>query len=217
VSETQKDDERASGEHELEVKKPGSSRGPWDPFSYLRKTISPAQRLELLRLEVPILPPEDFMDTADFRRARRARLRRWWPALLGFGALMLALMFAGLWLRRSPPVIQPSSSAVALPMPLQTPGQTSSPPRPLAGSTLPPIAPAPVVTSNSSATLNPAPAGEPSASPKPLRVEHGTPSASEAAVHSAPHANPVSSPSPSPPIDTSAPAPSGKTFWTTPR
>ena len=93
------EDESASGEleRELEPQKPGATGGPWDPFSYFRKTISPTQRLELLRLEVPVLPPEDFMDTADLKRVRFARLRRWRPALLGLGVLIIALLFAGFW------------------------------------------------------------------------------------------------------------------------
>lgn len=44
-------------------------------------------------MPLPVLPPEDFMDTADFQRAKAARLRRLRPALLGLLALLSLAIF----------------------------------------------------------------------------------------------------------------------------
>jgi hypothetical protein len=202
-------DERPSGEHELEVKKPGSSRGPWDPFAYLRKTISPTQRMELLRLEVPVLPPEDFMDTADFRRARKARLRRWWPALVGLGAVVVALVFAGLWSHQGPSPSANSGSATPA-LPTQVPSDVVSALHPIAHVASPPTQ-TQVADSASAAvsTAEPPPL-------KPSRPERETPPTAGAAVHSAPRSTPAST-SPPPPITPPEPASSGKIFWTSPR
>jgi hypothetical protein len=105
MTDARSDDEHVDSKPELETGKSQTTGGPWDPFSYLRKTISPAFRMELLRLKRPILPPEDFMDTADFKRARIERLRHFLPALVGLAALILAsLLGLGFWLHRSPPL-----------------------------------------------------------------------------------------------------------------
>jgi hypothetical protein len=90
-----------------EPKKASPSKGPWDPFRYLIKTISPQQRVELLRLQVPILPPEEFMTTRELRMARMARLRRWRPAFIGGGVLLLALVAAAVWFWGSPASVRP--------------------------------------------------------------------------------------------------------------
>jgi hypothetical protein len=71
---------------------PRPSTGPWDPFRYLIRTISPEQRAELLQLQVPILPQEEFMTTAELRKARRARLRTRRPMIVGAAALAIALV-----------------------------------------------------------------------------------------------------------------------------
>jgi hypothetical protein len=109
------DEESSSGNHELEPKARRTS-GPWDPLASFRKTISPTQRMELLQMKVPVLPPEDFMDTADFQRARRARSRRFLPLVFALGAILLVLSFMGLWSRFLSTHPQRDSSTRATPV-----------------------------------------------------------------------------------------------------
>jgi cytoskeletal protein RodZ len=115
------EEESSSGNHELEPKAPRTG-GPWDPLASYRKTISPTQRMELLQMKVPVLPPEDFMDTADFQRAQRARSRRFLPLVFALGAFLLVLLFMGLWSRflSTPPQRDSSNRA--------TPVHTEQPP-----------------------------------------------------------------------------------------
>ena len=112
------------------------STGPWDPFRYLIKTISPQQRAELWRLQVPILPQEEFMTTEELRRARLARLRR--PVIIAAGALLVILAVFGLWWRasasRAPlassqslPAVLPPVITSALHASLEPPAASASP------------------------------------------------------------------------------------------
>jgi hypothetical protein len=73
------------------------SSGPWDIFATLRKTISPADRMALVNLKRPRLPPEDLLEPGQLSPARAARLRELWPAAIGVAALLSALLFAALW------------------------------------------------------------------------------------------------------------------------
>lgn len=104
----------------LDTKKASPSKGPWDPFRYLIKTISPQQRVELLQLQVPILPPEEFMTTRELRTARMARWRKWWPAMLGGLVLLIATVAAAVHFLRSP-----TSAQSVLP----SPAVANEPPR----------------------------------------------------------------------------------------
>ncbi|HEY5377246.1 MAG TPA: hypothetical protein VIK01_26385 [Polyangiaceae bacterium] len=122
------EEESSSGNHELEPKARPPSGGPWDPLSSFRKTISPTQRMELLQMKVPVLPPEDFMDTADFQRARAARWRRFLPLVLAVGALLFVLLFVGLWSRfwSTTTTPQRDSSTRATPAHIEQPSVASA-------------------------------------------------------------------------------------------
>jgi len=103
---------------EIVGKRNTGSRGPWNPFQSFRKTISPEERLALLQMKRPIVPPEELMDTGELRRLklerRRARLRQWMPALVGLGALLFALLLAVVWRSlSSPPTASQSAQAEA--------------------------------------------------------------------------------------------------------
>src|SRR6188474_2752565 len=135
------DDESPSGNHPLVGGVRPTSGGPWNPLASFRKTISAAQRIELLSMKVPVLPPEDFMDTAEFQRVHAARSRRFLPLVIGISALFLALLCAGLW----------SWLQVA-----PTPGEPSIRP-PAAAMTVPNAAHSPVVPTRESRTAKPTP------------------------------------------------------------
>src|SRR3954468_9714782 len=97
MTDTRNEDGRASGQGEPEAGKSPRTKPRWDPLSSIRMTISPAYRAELLLMKRPLLPPEDFMDTADFARERAARRRRLLPALLIGAAMVIALAAWALW------------------------------------------------------------------------------------------------------------------------
>ena len=201
---SREEDERASGNHEVEPKARPAS-GHWDPLASFRKTISPTQRMELLSMKVPVLPPEDFMDTADFERARAARSRRFMPLVFGLGGVLLVLLFVGLWSRFWSMSSHPMEST-----------------RPPIAPKAVPTAPSPAhVDSQASPTSTTAAASiEPPASTKPAaksRPLEATPKSADPSPPSVPRSKPAP---PQPKTSTPSnpePAPSGINFWTQPR
>lgn len=170
MSEPQERAEEDLSDTTSEPKKASPSKGPWDPFRYLIKTISPQQRAELLQLQVPILPPEEFMTTRELRVVRMKRLRRWRPAIIGAVVLILALVAAAVHFWGSPTIDRPSPPTA-------------------------PLTPEPAATSNSLGTASPAvrvsvppsadtvraavtPVEPPSIAPRPASLPSAAPSSS---------------------------------------
>jgi hypothetical protein len=215
MTDSREEDERASGNHELEPKARPASGGPWDPLASFRKTISPTQRMELLKMKVPVLPPEDFMDTADFQRARAARTRRFMPLIVGLGGALLVLLFVGLWSRFWSTPSRPVESTRPPIAPIEAP-------RAAAISNAVPTAASPAhVDTPASPTLTTAvaPVEPPSAkaAAKSPSVEVGTPKSLDASPPSVPRSKPALLPPKTSTPPNPEPAPSGINFWTQPR
>ena len=184
-----------------------AATGTWDPLTSVRKTISPTQRIELLKMPVPILPPEDFMDTADLQRGRAVPSRRFLPLVFALLGGLLLLLFAGLWSRfSSSPAGSDETTGAEPPKPSSLPVTatlSSAMPAPApAPSSAMPAPPASVATAASAKERGPSPA---LAAIKPLEPQ---PLA---------RPKPPSVPSSKPTSITAEPAPSGITFWTQPR
>jgi len=101
MSKRRPEDEGPRGERERVPEAQPVGGEAWDPLASVRKSISPTQRIQLLKMQVPVLPPEDFMDTAAFQRARAVRSRRFLPLVLGLAGALLVLLLVGLWSRFS--------------------------------------------------------------------------------------------------------------------
>ena len=192
----------------------------WDPLASIQKTISPTQRLQLLKMEVPILPPEDFLDTTELQQERGEPSRRFVPLVLCSASALLILLCAGVWSRfwapsgtnegtqlarskqappptgvnRSAPVTATASSAIVALAPTGFPQPGASLPGHVAES---PGAKAPAAP--------PATARLPKSQPDPKRATVTRSNVAEAAEPN------TSTPS-TPQI-----APSGVVFWTQPR
>ncbi|HKO50301.1 MAG TPA: hypothetical protein VJV79_21370 [Polyangiaceae bacterium] len=206
------DDERPSGNQRLEAAVRPITAGPWNPLASFRKTLSATQRIELLSMKVPVLPPEDFMDTAEFQRVRAARSRRFLPLVVGISAALLLLLCVGLWswLKVRPPLraTSPLPAAIGATAPTAIPVRLApAPESTMAKPTPPTVAKAP-------------PISKPPAKPP---VSTAAPAAREtlAPRESAPSSAPSSKLSTPPPktntLPNPAPAASGINFWTQPR
>jgi len=240
MTDTREDEDNPSGNHPLDARL--TAGGSWNPLASFRKTISATQRMELLRMKIPVLPPEDFMDTADFQRARAARARRFRPLVVVISAVLLVLLFAGLrsWLQSLSPHRDASSEAVPGPGPIAQPPRptvSSAPPNAIAPPRVaPPAAPESAVPA-SAAPASAAPALRPpaladaaqlakTATPSQATPSQATPSKITPLSRRPVEANPrsVSRSTPAPPQPkttdhptTPEPAPSGINFWTQPR
>ncbi|HKO51519.1 MAG TPA: hypothetical protein VJV79_27610 [Polyangiaceae bacterium] len=102
---------RQSGRRELDPKRVDVTPAPGDPLTDLWKISSPSQRLELLRHVLPVLAPEDLVDTADQQRPQRAPRRAWLPVLIGLPIAIIGLSWGGLWLGLRVPLDLPPASA----------------------------------------------------------------------------------------------------------
>jgi hypothetical protein len=209
MSKTPPDGESSRGSRELSPETRPESGEAWDPLASVRKTISPTQRIQLLKMQVPVLPPEDFMDTAEFERGRAARSRRFLPLVYGLGGALLILLFAGLWSRfwsAHSSVEQTARSHLAQiekPRPAALTLNPSAEPHQLTPSS-PPVQPPARAEPPIQAKL-PAPTD-----PKPAKAPRST------ATHTAPP-QATTSTAPTPTAPTPEPAPSGIKFWTQPR
>ena len=245
MTDTREDEDNPSGNHPLDARL--TAGGSWNPLASFRKTISATQRMELLRMKIPVLPPEDFMDTADFQRARAARARRFRPLVVVISAVLLVLLFAGLrsWLQSLSPHRDASSEAVPGPGPIAQPPRptvSSAPPNAIAPPRVaPPAAPESAAPESavpaSAAPASAAPALRPpaladaaqlakTATPSQATPSQATPSKITPLSRRPVEANPrsVSRSTPAPPQPkttdhptTPEPAPSGINFWTQPR
>jgi cytoskeletal protein RodZ len=99
MSKSRQEEERSMGGREVEAPARPDNAEPWNPLDSVRKTISPTQRLQLLKMQVPVLPPEDFLDTVQLRREQSVRSRRFRPLVFALGMALLVLLFLSLWLR----------------------------------------------------------------------------------------------------------------------
>ncbi|HKO51970.1 MAG TPA: hypothetical protein VJV79_29880 [Polyangiaceae bacterium] len=123
---TSHDDETADG-----TKNTGN-HGRWDPFKTFRRFLAPEERMELLQVKRPVLPPEDFMNTVELERLRstrfRAKLRYLSPALIGLGTFLIVGVAAVLWCRpwSSSSVSPAPAAAPAAHNPVPTPQGTGS-------------------------------------------------------------------------------------------
>jgi hypothetical protein len=95
MTEPPEKEENASGEANQKSKRPS---GRWNPFVSLRMTISPEQRMALLNMPMPLLPPEDFLSAEERKKLARARRG---PIIIRlvvvFGIAALAIL-VGWWL-----------------------------------------------------------------------------------------------------------------------
>lgn len=206
-----------------------SARGTaWDPLASIQKTISPTQRMQLLKMEVPVLPPEDFMDTTELERGRHEHTRRFVPLVLCLGGALLILLSVGVWLRvrsspsssaqvtRATPTAQPRPAAASTPFapPTENTGKATlhaaSPSQPNAerrlanaASTLPSQAGEPIGTGTPGKPT--APPNLPKSRGESKQSTVNRPNVAEAAEPKAPSA------------PTPQPASSGIVFWTQPR
>jgi len=173
--------------------------GRWNPLASFRKTISPEERLELLRLQPPLLPPEDFMDTAELQRVRYARLRRWWPGLTiaCFFAIALVAVIL-LWPRAQS---QPEETSTNSKQPETTPRVAQAAALPTTG---PSVASAPIVAPPASGSALPLTASAP---PIVTTAPHAT------SVSSPPKATTAASTKPSTPKLPQSSNPDFKTPW----
>jgi hypothetical protein len=237
MSKPRHEQESASRTGAIEQKAAAPHEETWDPLASIRKTISPTQRMRLLKMEVPVLPPEDFMDTAELQRVHVPRTQRFLPLLLAFGAALLILSLMGLYLRfwsapsnleQSPTAARTTTQPAELPTTVDPTPSLASPSRP-ANST-PSSSPQPEEErppQTRAASLSPAkaPLTKSSADATQSRGTQSNVTAVAEPNTSAPHVRPDPStstpqartePSTStPPVP--APVPSGIKFWTQPR
>src|SRR3954471_18494371 len=110
MSATRDKEGTTGGKRDLEPNTHPDNGEAWDPLASVRKTISPTQRIRLLKMHVPILPPEDFLDTADLQRRYALPSRRFLPLVFGLGGALLVLLFVALWLRFWPTPSNPDEN-----------------------------------------------------------------------------------------------------------
>ena len=206
MTDSREEEERPSDKHALDGRARPVTGRRWDPLASFRKTISPTQRMELLKMKVPVLPPEDFMDTAQFKRARAARSRRFLPLAFGLGALVFALLFAALcsWIWSAPP----PARELAQPAPTPPAAQTERPLAAAISGDFPPVASAPILTP---------PAATAEASPRSkVSAAVALPPSIEPSSRSIPRAKPAptQAKSSTPPVPDPAPS---NSLWTKPR
>jgi len=216
MSKLRPEEQPVSGSRPLEQNGGSAREETWDPLASIRKTISPTQRIRLLKLEVPVLPPEDFMDTAELQRSLVPSPRRFLPLVVGLGAAFLILLVAGIWSRFLSTSSNEAQSTAAAPAAPDRPRLAAS-----VGASPSLAAPPPA---RSTTTSPPSPTRtERLAEPRAATVS-STAKAASAKSTSAPKQSVVTPPivpavpeatAPSP--DVAAPAPSGIKFWTQPR
>ena len=195
MTEPPEKEENASGETRHKSKRPS---GRWNPFASMRMTISPDERLALLKMPLPLLPPEDFLSTVEREKLARARRR---PVVIGLVAFVgVAVLGAlGWWLW--PGVPHPDVQATAVP-PSADATLAASPP-----STVAPVAPVATVAQ---------PTAESSASSRPPLPAASSPVASVPPPARPPKRDPRPSTAEKPTVLTPAPANSSSTAPHTP-
>lgn len=220
---SRKEDDGSSISKELEPTARTTNDQPWDPLASIRKTISPTQRLQLLKMQVPILPAEDFMDTVEVQRAAEKRPRRFLVPVLGLAGVLLAFLVVVLWSRfwSAPPPLDESTQR-----PLVSAGsrevafRNATPSSATSADRSEPSPPSLEALGAARATGESS-AGDPAIA-KPRALEVGSAKSLHTASpsprsKSAPLQATTSTSTPTPTPPNPEPAPSGITFWTQPR